>query len=145
MFELSIIVASILLLSILLMLKKPSQSERDLNRIPGPKRLPVIGNLHLLLSKSMPHFIFRQLAAKYGPLLRLQLGGVPFLIVSSVEAAKQVLKTHDVAFANRPPMHAATTITYNCTDIAFAPYGDYWRSLRKICTLELLSSKRVRY
>ncbi|XP_047974279.1 desmethyl-deoxy-podophyllotoxin synthase-like [Salvia hispanica] len=145
MFELSIIVASILLLLILSMLKKPTQSERDLNRIPGPKRLPVIGNLHLLLSKSMPHFIFRQLAAKYGPLLRLQLGGVPFLIVSSVEAAKQVLKTHDVAFANRPTMHAATTITYNCSNIAFAPYGDYWRSLRKICTLELLSSKRVRY
>nr|AJD25163.1 cytochrome P450 CYP71D410 [Salvia miltiorrhiza] len=142
---LTLVVASLLLLLILSKFRKPSESECDLNRIPGPKRLPVIGNIHLLLSKSMPHFIFRQLAAKYGPLMRLQLGGVPFLIVSSVEVAKQVLKTHDVAFANRPLMHAATTITYNYTNIAFAPYGEYWRNLRKICTLELLSAKRVRY
>ncbi|KAF2317693.1 hypothetical protein GH714_039586 [Hevea brasiliensis] len=32
---------------------------------------------------------------------------------------------------------------YNRTDIIFAPYGDYWRQMKKIAILELLSSKRV--
>ncbi|XP_016702681.1 premnaspirodiene oxygenase isoform X3 [Gossypium hirsutum] len=34
-------------------------------------------------------------------------------------------------------------ILYNSSDIAFAPYGGYWRQLRTVCTLELLSTKRV--
>ncbi|KAH6795163.1 hypothetical protein C2S52_005640 [Perilla frutescens var. hirtella] len=140
-----LIVFSVIFLFIFSKLLKLSKSENhDLDLIPGPKKFPVIGNLHLLVSKSPPHRVFRDLAVKHGGLMRLQLGGVPFLIVSTVEVARQVLKTHDVVFANRPPMHTATAVTYNYTDIGVAPYGEYWRHLRKICTLELLSGRRVK-
>ncbi|KAJ8564922.1 hypothetical protein K7X08_001382 [Anisodus acutangulus] len=33
---------------------------------------------------------------------------------------------------------------YDCTDIAFSPYGDYWRHMRKLCIMELLSAKMVK-
>ena len=46
-------------------------------------------------------------------------------------------------FASRPTSLAIKILTYDSTDIVFAPYGNYWRQLRKICTLELLSPKRV--
>ncbi|OWM85821.1 hypothetical protein CDL15_Pgr012071 [Punica granatum] len=95
------------------------------------------------LSGPLPHRTLHDLAAKYGPLMHLKMGEVSTVVFSSPETAKEVLKTHDVIFASRPPILASSIISYDCTSITFAPYGEYWRQLRKICILELLSAKRV--
>ncbi|KAJ4725249.1 Cytochrome P450 [Melia azedarach] len=53
------------------------------------------------------------------------------------------MKTHDVIFASRPEILTSKIMAYDSTDIAFSPYGDHWRQLRRICATELLSTKRV--
>ncbi|KAK2998226.1 hypothetical protein RJ639_022936 [Escallonia herrerae] len=58
--------------------------------------------------------------------------------------AKEVLKTNDTAFANRQEVLGTRIVLYDNTDVVFAPYGDYWRQMRRICTLELLSAKKVK-
>lgn len=113
------------------------------NLPPGPPKLPIIGNLHLLIGK-LPHYCFRDLAAEYGPVMQLQIGEIPTVIFSSAETAKHVLKTHDLILANRPRLHSLNSITYDFTDIAFAPYGDYLRYVKKVCRTELFSASRVR-
>ncbi|MCL7040190.1 hypothetical protein MKW94_024738, partial [Papaver nudicaule] len=108
---------------------------------PSPPKLPIIGNLHQL--SSLPHLSLRRLTDKYGPIIHLQLGEIPTVVVSSARLAKEVLKTHDLALSSRPRILGAQHLFYNCTDVVFAPYGAYWRHIRKICVLELLSAKRV--
>ncbi|KAF9601886.1 hypothetical protein IFM89_023950 [Coptis chinensis] len=108
---------------------------------PSPPKLPFIGNLHQL--GKVVHRSLRDLSNQYGPLMLVRLGRAPVLIVSSADMAREIMKTHDVAFANRPFTTAAKIIFYGCTTITFSPYGEYWRHARKVSVTELLSIKRV--
>ncbi|XP_031102593.1 premnaspirodiene oxygenase-like [Ipomoea triloba] len=111
---------------------------------PGPRKLPLIGNMHQLVGES-PHVALRDLAEKHGKdIMHLQLGEVSTLVVTSPDMAKEFLKTHDMSFADRPAFLAANIILYDRADLFLCPYGDYWRQMRKVCMSELLSAKTVR-
>lgn len=74
----------------------------------------------------------------------LHLGNTPTIIVSSEDITREVLKTHDLIFASRPLSSVTQKLAYGCGDVAFAPYGKYWRQARKICVVHMLSLKRVK-
>lgn len=133
--------ASIFVVVLLKLFFKEKSSKRKFNLPPCPPKLPIIGNLHQL--GSMPHLSLRCLAEKYGPIIYLQLGEIPTVVVSSARIAREVLRTHDLALSSRPQIFSAKHLFYDCTDVVFSPYGAYWRHIRKICILELLSVKRV--
>ncbi|KAI3468321.1 hypothetical protein Pfo_024984 [Paulownia fortunei] len=134
----------ILLLSFILFLYKGWKkfNNRSPKLPPGPWKLPVIGHLHHI--GPLPHRSFQELAKTYGPLMHFKLGEVTALVVSSPTLAKEVLKVHDPTFADRPESIAGEILWYNSSNISFSQYGDYWRQMRKICILELLSAKNVK-
>ncbi|XVF03634.1 hypothetical protein REPUB_Repub05bG0009900 [Reevesia pubescens] len=111
-------------------LKKSKTNESPKNLPPSPSKLPLIGHLHRLIF-CLPHHRLRELAKKHGSLMHLKLGELSHIVVSSPEAAKQVMKTHDINFAYRPFLLAVKIIMYNSTDSANAPYGGYWGSFEK--------------
>ncbi|TXG56183.1 hypothetical protein EZV62_017496 [Acer yangbiense] len=132
----------LLLIPLLFLLKKIVEvKEIKLQLPPSPPQLPIIRNLHQL--GALPHQSFMKLSQKYGPVMLLNFGRIPFVIISSAEAAREVLKIHDLNTCNGVQLIGSRKLTYNYLDLAFAPYGDYWRQMRKICVLELFSLKRV--
>uniref|UniRef100_I1NY01 Cytochrome P450 n=2 Tax=Oryza glaberrima TaxID=4538 RepID=I1NY01_ORYGL len=110
---------------------------------PGPWALPVIGHLHHLAG-DLPHRALSALARRHGALMLLRLGEVQAVVASSPDAAREIMRTHDAAFASRP-LSPMQQLAYgrDAEGVIFAPYGDGWRHLRKICTAELLSARRV--
>jgi cytochrome P450 len=111
---------------------------------PGPWQLPVIGSLHHLVGNNLLHRALRELAQRHGPVMLLRLGELPTVVVSSREAAREIMKSLDTTFATRPlTSPTLRVLTSDGRDIVFAPYGEHWRQLRKIAVTELLSVRRV--
>ncbi|KAF9589992.1 hypothetical protein IFM89_030142 [Coptis chinensis] len=109
------------------------------NLPPSPPSLPIIGHFHLVL-KNPFHISINNLLEKYGPILFLQFGIRPIVVLSSPTAIRECFTKNDTAFANRPHLVMGKHLNYNYTTITFVPYGDLWRNLRRLATLEILSS-----
>ena len=108
---------------------------------PSPPKHPIFG--HLLKLGRLPHITLQNYARRYGPLFLLHLGAKPTIVVSSPQLARDIMKTHDLIFANRPKSRMADKLLYGSKDISMSPYGEYWRQIRSIGVLHLLSNNRV--
>ncbi|XP_057804239.1 cytochrome P450 736A117-like [Salvia miltiorrhiza] len=110
---------------------------------PSPPKLPVIGNLHQL--SALTHRALQSLGAKHGPIMLLHFASKPVIVVQSADAATQIIKDHDLIFSDKPYTRSTRRLLYDLKDVIIAPYGEYWRKLKSICILQLLSSKRVQF
>uniref|UniRef100_A0A0D9VVH0 Cytochrome P450 n=1 Tax=Leersia perrieri TaxID=77586 RepID=A0A0D9VVH0_9ORYZ len=110
---------------------------------PGPWNLPFIGSLHHLVG-AQPHLALLRLSRRHGPLMQLKLGEVSTLVVSTPEAAMEVLKAQDPLFATQPRSVTIDIVSSGGKGIILAPYGEHWRQVRKICVVELLSARQVK-
>ncbi|CAK9159107.1 unnamed protein product, partial [Ilex paraguariensis] len=113
------------------------------NLPPGPLALPILGNLQLL--KTSPHRTLQSLSSHYGPIVFLRFGSRPVLLVSSPSIAEQLFTQLDVIFANRPNFLASKHVTYNNTTLGFSPYGDHWRNIRRVTTIQIFSATSLNH
>ncbi|KAI3800605.1 hypothetical protein L1987_28698 [Smallanthus sonchifolius] len=109
--------------------------------IPGPRGYPFIGSMHLM--SGLAH---RKLAAaatcfRARRLMAFSLGETRVIVTCNPEVAKDVLNSS--AFADRPVKESAYGLMFNRA-IGFAPYGVYWRTLRRIAATHLFCPKQIK-
>lgn len=108
---------------------------------PGPWGVPLVGYLPFLGTEL--HQTFAKLGIAYGPIYKLWLGNKMYVVLSSPDVVKEVVREKDTIFANRDAGVAATIVTYGKSDIAFRDYGPEWRKMRKIFVHKMLGNARL--
>ncbi|XP_077147711.1 cytochrome P450 2K1-like [Ranitomeya variabilis] len=98
------------------------------NLPPGPRPLPIIGNLHILDMKR-PYLTMHELSKKYGPVYTLQLGVEKVIVICGYEAVKDALVNHGDEFSGRPKVVLIDELSKG-HGILFAS-NDNWRAMRR--------------
>ena len=109
--------------------------------IAGPSGLPLLG-LVFAFTGSLTHRILSNLAEtfKAKSLMAFSVGFTRFIISSHPDTAKEILNSSD--FADRPVKESAYELLFHKA-MGFAPFGEYWRNLRRISATYLFSPKRI--
>jgi 3-hydroxyphenylacetate 6-hydroxylase len=99
--------------------------------IPGPKGLPIVGNLRQIKHIS-PSEQYRLWALEYGPLIQIQLGNKPILVINSAAAAKDLLIRESGSFNSRPLFYVFHKfVSKEITSIGTSPWNDSCKKRRK--------------
>ncbi|NWU92896.1 CP2K1 protein, partial [Upupa epops] len=117
-------------LLVLLVLKRREvwKSHTRAKSPPGPRPLPVIGNLHLMDLKR-PHLTMLELSKTYGPVFSVWMGPKEMVVLSGYEAVKEALVNQADAFAGR----LITPLTKELgkgKGVLFSN-GDNWKVMRR--------------
>nr|GEU34251.1 cytochrome P450 81E8-like [Tanacetum cinerariifolium] len=112
------------------------------NLPPSPPSIPIIGHLHLM--KGSIHRVLLNLSLKYGPIMALRFGLRRVHVISSPSVAEECFTKNDIVSANRPLLLSGKYLDYGHTTVGAAPYGQLWRDLRHIMTLELFSTTKLK-
>ncbi|OEL34393.1 Flavonoid 3'-monooxygenase [Dichanthelium oligosanthes] len=122
--------------------RRSRRSHRKYNLPPGPRAWPVIGNLNLI--GPLPHRSVHKLSKRHGPLMSLRLGSMPAVVGASVDVARLLLRTHDLALIDRPRTASGRYTGYDYSDMLWSPYGAYWLQARRLWKAEVFSAPRLR-
>uniref|UniRef100_M4F5J0 Uncharacterized protein n=1 Tax=Brassica campestris TaxID=3711 RepID=M4F5J0_BRACM len=61
----------------------------------------------------------------------IHFGFVPLVVITSKEAAEEVLRTHDLDCCSRPKLVGTRLLSRDFKDVGFTPYGEEWKERRK--------------
>uniref|UniRef100_A0A7N0T4M0 Cytochrome P450 n=1 Tax=Kalanchoe fedtschenkoi TaxID=63787 RepID=A0A7N0T4M0_KALFE len=125
--------------------RSPSSSAAATKKLklpPGPKPLPIIGNLLQLGQR--PHQSLQDLSKIHGPIMTLKLGMTRnTIVISSPHFAKQILQRHDDLFSDRTVSDTIRVLDHHNLSVAMLPVSPQWRKIRKVMATQMFSQARL--
>ncbi|KAJ3547603.1 hypothetical protein NM688_g5386 [Phlebia brevispora] len=99
---------------------------------PGPRRLPIIGNL-LDMPKQKEHLKFTEWGKKYGDIVYLNVLGTHIIILNSAKLAVEVMDKKSNIYSDRPHLeYGGEMVGYNRVLLSHFPYGNRLRKYRRL-------------
>ncbi len=115
-----------------------STSLRKIHELPGPLRLPLIGNLHQI-SPSTLHLTLEDWADQYGDIFRVYFGPRPHVVIAERETTQRILRDRPDGFRRTSILEKAATDLH--LNGVFSREGELWRRHRAIVTKSLNRTK----
>jgi cytochrome P450 len=115
---------------------------RSIEDLPGPPRLPLIGNAHRVRSTSM-HLVAEEWCERYGPIFRFDAGPRRVVVVGDAETINSVLRDRPDGFRRWSEILDIAEEMGNVG--VFAAEGDDWRHQRRLAVTALNSNHLQRY
>lgn len=109
-----------------LIIKRPS-----LRLPPGPKPLPLIGNIHQL-PKTFRWLELYNWSKKHGPVMHLSMGGQPLIVLSTHQAAHDLLNRRSARYSDRPRMVMAGELVTKGMHMLLRPYNSQYKLHQKM-------------
>ena len=113
---------------------------RSLANLPGPRGLPLLGNVLALQPKKM-HLVLERYAKRYGATYALRIFRRRVVVISDHSAIQAVLRQRPTIFRRLPIMQEI--LREAGVDGVFSAEGDTWRVQRRLVA-QALDGKRVR-
>jgi len=116
---------------------------RSISDLPGPPRLPVIGNLHQLRRMDRTHQTMEEWCRRYGPIVRFDLGGTRGVLIGDPEEINPILRDRPEGF--RRVHQFEETFEESRSTGVLSQEGDDWRRSRRLVVTALNSNHLQRY
>ena len=113
---------------------------RELDDLPGPRGLPLLGNLHQIDSSKL-HLILEGWAAQYGPTYQIRIGRRRLIVITDPKWCDQILRARPETFS-RGAIQSAIFSEMNLNGV-FSSEGESWRRQRKL-TAAALAQRNLR-
>jgi cytochrome P450 len=116
---------------------------RTIEDLPGPPRLPVLGNAHRIRATAM-HQVTERWSERYGSIYRFDLGPRRFVVISDPDVINEILRQRPEGFRRWSEIESITHEMWGTPGV-FAAEGEEWRRARRLVVTALNTNKLQRY